>query len=94
MGTAWGMKLAVKIAKVVQVGAGAGVVLAPMFLGKYRQEEAEIVEMFWFLCVALALACPVFLSIWGERKRARQVLVVTILLAVVAAGISSPQVIR
>ncbi len=88
------MKIAVEIAKVVQFGAGAGVVLAPMFMGKYRQQEQEIAEIFWLLCIALALACPLFLWWSGERKRAWQGLAVTIVLAVIAAGLSAPTVIR
>ena len=88
------MKRAVELAKVVQVGAGAGVVLAPLFMGAYRQQEGEIVEIFGLVCVTLALACPVFLWWSGARKRAWQGLVVTIVLAIIAAGLSAPMVIR
>lgn len=88
------MKTAVEIAKVVQFGAGAGVVMAPMFMGGYRQQERQMVEVFWLVCALLALACPVLLWWTGERKRAWQGLVVTIGLVIIAAGLSAPVVIR
>jgi predicted membrane protein len=92
--TAWKMKIAVEIAKVVQFGAGAGVVLATIFMGAYRQQERGIVEIFGLVCVALALVCPVFLWVMGERTRAWKGLVSTMVLAMVAAVLSAPMVIR
>ena len=65
-----------------------------MFVGSYRQQEAHLVEIFWLVYVALMLACPVFLGLSGEKERAWQGLVVTIVLEVIAAFASAPMVIR
>ena len=65
-----------------------------MFLGKYRQREEEIVEMYWLVCGMLALVCPVILGLSGERKRAWQGFAITIVLAVIADLASAPMVFR
>jgi len=88
------MKIAVEIYKAVQTGAGAGLVVGQMVMGKYRQQEQQILEIFLLVCIVLALVSPVFLWVSGERKRAWQGLVVTILLATLAGALGAPQLIR
>ncbi|OYV05408.1 MAG: hypothetical protein CFE26_11740 [Verrucomicrobiales bacterium VVV1] len=88
------MKMAVEIAKVIQVGAGTGILMSPVFLGHYRTQEANVVEIFWVVCVVLALISPVFLWLAGERTRAWQGLVLTVALAVLGAAFSGPVLIQ
>lgn len=88
------MKMFVKFVKVAQVGAGAAIFFVPLFMGRYRKQEEQWVMLFFLACLVLALVCPVFLWLCNERKRAWQGLVVTIVLAVLAAVLSTPQVIR
>lgn len=66
--------------------------LAPMFMGGYRQQERQIVEVFLLICIVGALDSPVFLWWAGERKRAWQGFGVTLVVATIAAGLSAPMV--
>ncbi len=50
--------------------------------------------MFWLVCGVLAVACAVLLWFLGERKRAWQGAVVTIVLEVLGGLLSAPRVIR
>jgi hypothetical protein len=88
------MKAAAEIAKVVQVGAAAMLLLAPMFMGMYGQREALVVWVFLLGSIAFALVCPVVLWLAGERQRAWKGFLVKVILTLVGSALSAPMVIR
>lgn len=90
------MKIAVEMMKALQTGGIFGSLAIPTLAASLRGRNPEQISFISLEVVSLSIAfgSSLYLAVMGEWRRARNGLILMVVLLVVVAGLSAPLVIR
>lgn len=90
------MKIAVEMMKTLQTGGIFGSLAAPIFVGIFRGQNPEQISFnsLEVIFLSIAFGSSLCLVLMGEWKRAPNGVILLVVILVIVAGLSAPQVIR